>query len=172
MQRQPSNARTLCYSLLKLRQSSRERTPERSTTQTTVQNDSSLNVSTAPALLYNAASCQTGGNLPLHDRGVSSLPCAAEELRHGATHHCRCYLGGTRLRESEQGVFLREDVGNVVFWPLLTSLIQLCVRDRLDTAVLGGGRSLCSFTLLKVRAGRYQHRDIFFCFFQVHCWKV
>lgn len=68
-------------------------------------------------------------------------------------------LGATRLREglreSKQGAFLHKGVGNVVSWPLLTSLIRPGVRDRLDTAVLGGGKSLCSFTLLKACAGKY-----------------
>lgn len=136
-------------------------TSERSTKQ----NYSSLNISTVTGLLYNTASCETGGNLPLHETRVSSLPCPAEKLKHGATHHCHCYLGGTQLREglrgSKQGAFPHKDVGNVVSWPLLTPLIQLCIRDRSDTAVLGGAKSLRSFTLLKVCAGKYQHRGIF-----------
>lgn len=174
MQRQPSNTCTPCYSLLKLKWSSREGTPGRSIKQTTVQNYSSLNVPAATALLYNCLVSNCRELTPPGNRGkLSPMPCRVQ------TRCCSSLSPlprGTRLREglkwSKQGAFLREAVGSVVFCPLLTLLIQLCVRDRPDTAVLGGGRSLCSFTLPKACAAKYQHRDSFFCFFQVRSWRV
>lgn len=104
--------------------------------------------------------------------GLSYLPWPAGHL--GAAQCCHRYLVGmwVKERDSKQRALLCKDVGGVVFWPLLTSLIQLCIQDMLDAAVLAGGKSLCSFTLLKAPAGKYQHGHIFFHFFQVHCWKV
>lgn len=153
-------------------QSFKAGTAQRNTKQATVENYSSFTISTVTALSRSIVLHQTGGTLPLQETGLSYLPWPAGEL--GAAQCCHRYLVGrwVKERDSKQRAFLRKDVGDVVFWPLLTSLIQLCIKDILDPAVLAGGKSLCPFTLLKARAGKYQHGHIFFRFFQVHCWKV